>query len=288
VPAREYRTARSRTVGTALFAVFFSGLGVLGLVVGAMGWAPPNGVSYAAGAGVLVPGWLAALSLRKATRADAAGLRLRGMFRTRVVPWSHVRYIHVRPSRGAESGAPPRGVPVIGNGDWVVQAGLVDGTVTLPGTAGRAGRARQFAAGLTADHPGPPWLAIGLDLTAIPADGRPQTPLLVTEPLHYRASWELPGLAGTSQAGAPLLCSSASTLAPGDSARAVILPLTGAHLSQWRLLSPGDQLRLLDGPQVRGHAVVRWSQNTSLPVPSTDTNRFSLWASSSDDLPGPA
>jgi hypothetical protein len=50
VKAREYRMARSSTVGTAVFAVIFTGLGVMEIIVGAMGWAP-SGVSYAAGAG---------------------------------------------------------------------------------------------------------------------------------------------------------------------------------------------------------------------------------------------
>jgi hypothetical protein len=280
--------ARSSTVGTAVFAVIFPGLGVMEIIVGAMGWAP-SGVSYAAGAGAFVPGWLAAMSLRRVTWADAAGLRLRGMFRTRVVPWSHVRYIYVRPTRGAESAAIHRVGPGIDDRHWVVQAGLVDGTVTLPGTDGQADRTRQFAADLTADNPGQQWLAIGLDLTAVPtAEGSSQTPLLVTESLRYRANWGLPGMTGTGQTGAPLLCSSAWTLAPGDSARAVVLPLTDAHLSEWRLLGQGDRLRLFEGPRACGHAVVRWSESTSLPVPSTDTDRFNIWANSSDDLPRPA
>jgi Bacterial PH domain len=201
------------------------------------------------------------------TWVDDAGLRLRGMFRTHAVPWSHVRYIQAGP-----------------NGrKWAVEAGLADGKVMLPGTVGQPDRAKQFAADLTADNPGQQWLAIGLDLTAIPAEGSPQTPLLVTESLHYRANWGLPGMTGKT--GAPLLCSSAFTLAPGDSARAVIIPLTDAHLSEWRLLGPGDRLRLFDGPRVCGHAVVRWSESTSLPVPSTDTDRFSIWVNSGDDLP---
>jgi hypothetical protein len=279
--------ARHNTAGTAVFAVIFTGLGVMEIIVGAMGWAP-SGVSYAAGAGTLVPGWLAAMSLRRVTWADAAGLRLRGMFRTRVVPWSHVRYIYVRPTRGAESAAIHRVGPGIDDRHWVVQAGLVDGTVTLPGTDGQADRTRQFAADLTADNPGHPGLAIGLDLTAVPAEGSSQTPLLVIESLRYRANWGLPGMTGTGQTGAPLLCSSAWTLAPGDSARAVVLPLTDAHLSEWGLLGQGDRLRLFEGPRVCGHAVVRWSESISLPVPSTDTDRFSIWANSSDDRPRPA
>jgi hypothetical protein len=272
VKAREYRPTRSATVGTAESAVILTGWGVLEIISGAMGWTP-GGWVYALGVGLIVGGWFYARSLRMVTWADDAGLRLRGMFRTRVVPWSHVRYIRTRANR---------------NG-WSVVAGLVDGAVGLPGTDRTPDRARQLAADLTADHPGRQWLAIGLDLTAVPApEGSHQTPLLVTAPLRRRANWGLPGMTGTDQAEAPLLSSSAATLRPSDSARAVIIPLTDAHMSQWRRLGQGDQLRLFDGSQVCGHAVVRWSEDTSLPVPSTDTDRFAAWAFSSDDRPRPA
>ena len=261
--------ARSDTVVMAVFAVILTGWGVMEIIIGAMGWAP-SGWAYATAAGLIACGWFAARSLRRVTWADDAGLRLRGMFRTRVVPWNHVRYIQARPDGRM----------------WIVEAGLVDGTVKLPGTDGRPDRTMQFAADLTAVNPGEQWLAIGLDLTAVSAaEGSRQTPLLVTEQFRYRASWGLPGMTGAGQTGAPLLCSSAFTLAPGDSARAVIIPLTDAHMSEWHLLGQGDRLRLFAGPRVCGHAVVRWSESTSLPVPSTDTDRFSTWANSSDDLP---
>jgi hypothetical protein len=95
-------------------------------------------------------------------------------------------------------------------------------------------------------------------------------------------------MAVAGQAAAPPLCSSAWTLAPGDSARTVIIPLNDGHMSEWRLLSQGDRLRLLEGRRVCGHAVVRWLEDTCLPVPSTDVDRFRTWAASSDDRPGPA
>jgi hypothetical protein len=137
--------------------------------------------------------------------------------------------------------------------------------------------------------PGPQWLAIGLDLTLVPtAEGGRQTPVLFSEPIRYRPNWGLPGMTGTDQTGAPVLCSSAHTLAPGDSARAVIIPLTDAHMTEWRLLNEGDALRMFEGPRICGHAVVRWSENTSRPIPATDKNRFSAWANSSDDRPRPA
>jgi hypothetical protein len=277
VEAREYRMDRFDTVGTGVFAVFLTGLGVMEIIIGAMGWATGpgqpaggSGLAYAAGVGSIAGGWLAARSLRQMTRADDAGLRLRGMFQTSVVPWSHVRYIQARSDART----------------WIVEAGLIDGTVKLPGIHGSPDRTKQFAAELTEVNPGKQWLAIGLDLTLAPIAGSRHTPLLLTEPLRYHANWGLPGMAGTDQTGAPLLCS--RKLAPGDRARAVIIPLTDAHMSEWRLLDQGDRLRLFEGPRVCGHAVVRWSENTGLPVPSTDTDRFSTWTNSSDDRPRPA
>jgi hypothetical protein len=176
--------ARSDTVGTAVFAAILIALGVFEIVGDATGWANGGAWWYFQGAGLVAGGWFAARSRRTVTWADDAGLRLRGMFRTREVPWSQVRYIRARPD----------------GRKWIVEAGLVDGTVKLPGTVGRPDRTRQFAADLTAVNPGEQWLAIGLDLTAVPAaEGSRQTPLLVTESLRYRANWGLPGMTGTDQ-----------------------------------------------------------------------------------------
>jgi hypothetical protein len=139
------------------------------------------------------------------------------------------------------------------------------------------------------DSPSEPWLAIGLDLTLVPtAEGGRSAPVSFATPLGYRPNWGLPGMTGTDQTGAPVLCSSVSPLAPGDSARAVVIPLTDAHMVEWRLLDQGDKLRMFEGPRVCGHATVRWADNTSLPVPGTDEARFRAWASSSDDGPRPA
>lgn len=143
---------------------------------------------------------------------------------------------------------------------------------------------------VSADNsPSDSWLAIGLDLTLVPAaEGGRSGPVSLETPLGYRPNWGLPGMTGTDQTGAPVLCSSTNPLAPGDSARVVIIPLTDAHMVEWRLLGWGDKLRMFEGPRVCGYATVRWAENTSLPVPVTDQARFRAWASSSDDLPRPA
>jgi len=139
-----------------------------------------------------------------------------------------------------------------------------------------------------ADGPGEPWLAIGLSLTLVPtAAGGRQTPLLLAEPFRYRPNWGLPGMTGTEQTGAPVLCSSASVLAPGGSARVVVIPLTDAYMTAWCLLNQGDQLRMFEGPQICGNATVQWTQSITVPVPAADQARFLGWANSSDDQPGP-
>jgi len=98
------------------------------------------------------------------------------MSETRVVPWSHVRHFHAR-AYGRS---------------WIVVAGLVDGTVKLPGTDGGPDRTKQHA-DVTAVNPGEQWLAIGLDLALVTtAEGGRQTPLLVTEPLRYRPTGDYP------------------------------------------------------------------------------------------------
>lgn len=261
----------SKTVSRVIFAVFFGGIGVV-LVIGiAMGWetgpGPGTGGWYVVAASYIVVGGLGARSVRKATWADRAGLRVRGMLGMRVMPWSQVRYFRFAGS---------------GNG-LVVEAVLLDDSVRLAGTEGHPDRTRQLAADLMAFAPSKSWLAIGLDLTSVPsARGSRQTALLVTEQLRCRAEWSLPGANGTVQAGAPLLCCPVPTLVPGASARAVIIPLTDAHMSEWRLLGEGDQLRLVEGLEVRCRAVVRWSETTTIPVPLHDIDRYSRWSRSSD------
>jgi hypothetical protein len=138
------------------------------------------------------------------------------------------------------------------------------------------------------DNPGENWLAIGLDLTLVPtAGGGRRTALALSEPFRYRPNWGLPGMTGTEQTGAPVLCSAASSLEPGDSARAVIVPLTDYHLVEWRLLNRGDKLRMFEGPRVCGHATVRWTETTRRPVPAADAARFRTWTESGGERPEP-
>lgn len=134
----------------------------------------------------------------------------------------------------------------------------------------RQGRTRRCdAEHMTAhDSPGETWIAIGLDLTLVPAaGGGRQTTLLLSEPYRYRPNWSLPGMTGTGQTGAPLLCSSPSTLEPGSSARVVVIPLTDAHMAEWRLLDQGDTLRMFEGARVCGHATVRWTRTPAARYP---------------------
>jgi len=68
--------------------------------------------------------------------ADDAGLRLRTLFRTRVIPWSLVRSFETRSA---------------GRAGYAVQMKLSTGKkVLLPGTPGKLERAKQIAAALSA------------------------------------------------------------------------------------------------------------------------------------------
>jgi len=126
-------------------------------------------------------------------------------------------------------------------------------------------------------QPAQPWLALGvtLQLTATAEGGR-QTALLLDQPFRYRPNWLLPGSNGA--AGTAVLCASSDQLAPGGSARIVIIPLIEDSLPLWSEAAEGDELRMLEGAHTRGTATVAWTAPTMLPVPADDSTRFCTWA----------
>jgi hypothetical protein len=133
---------------------------------------------------------------------------------------------------------------------------------------------------------GDPWLALGLELRLVTtADGGRQTPVLLAEPLRYRPNWGLPGMTGAEQAGAPVLCSSASQIAPGGQALVVIIPLSDHALPRWRQVRDGDELRMFEGARICGHATVLWAAPTRRPLPAGDRKRFRDWVSSWRERP---
>lgn len=139
------------------------------------------------------------------------------------------------------------------------------------------------------DGPGDPWLALGLDLRlTTTAKGGRQTPVLLDEPFRYRPNWGLPGMTGRDQTGGPVLCSSARQIAPGGTARIVIIPLADESLPLWRQVREGDELRLFEGPRICGLATVIWTAPTRRPVPAADEARFRSWAASGGQPPEPA
>jgi hypothetical protein len=104
--------------------------------------------------------------------------------------------------------------------------------------------------------------------------------VLLTEPLRYRPNWGLPSMTGMEQAGAPVLCSSASQIAPGGQARVVIIPLSDHALPLWRQVRVGDELRMFEGTRICGHATVLWATPTRRPLPAGDRARLRDWVSS--------
>jgi hypothetical protein len=131
-----------------------------------------------------------------------------------------------------------------------------------------------------------PWLAVGVDLRLIPtAEGGRRTPVLLDEPLRYRPNWGLAGMTGLDQVGGPVLCSSAAQVAPGESARVVIIPLAEQSLPLWRQVHDGDELRMFEGPRVCGLARVQWTEKTRRPVPEADHARYRAWAASDGRWP---
>lgn len=131
-----------------------------------------------------------------------------------------------------------------------------------------------------------PWLALGIELrlTTTEEGGRSK-PLGVDDnyrSLQYRPNWGLPGMTGTEQVGAPVLCFGNFPLALGDRTRAVIIPLVDLSLELWRAVQVGDDLRMFEGPRICGEACVIWTTSTTRPVDQADETRFCAWARGGD------
>lgn len=92
-------------------------------------------------------------------------------------------------------------------------------------------------------------------------------------------------MTGANQVGAPVLRFGREPIAPGESTRAVIVPLAPQSMHLWREVKIGDELRMFEGPRVCGIGVVRWVADTERPVPETDDARFASWAEGRSDPP---
>jgi hypothetical protein len=111
-------------------------------------------------------------------------------------------------------------------------------------------------------------LALGLDLQVVAtSQGGRAGPIDGAEAFSYRPNWQLPGMTGTEQVGAPVACFSQAGVSPGDRVRAVITPLYLETLPLWRALVPGDELRMFEGHRICGIASLLWTSETKWPLP---------------------
>jgi hypothetical protein len=83
-------------------------------------------------------------------------------------------------------------------------------------------------------------------------DGGRRTPISAGR-FTYRPNWSRTHPDPARQSGAPVLCTNPATVAPGESCRAVIVPL---HPRFWHGLAVGDRLYLYEGPRLCGEATV--------------------------------
>ena len=141
--------------------------------------------------------------------------------------------------------------------------------------------ARRYARGVeTIDS-----LALGIHVKLVPtAEGGRATPLLggheVGHRFTYRPNWGLPGWPDGDQTAAPVLGFSRSNIAPGENARAIIVPLF-REVGRWGDVNDGDELRMYEGSRVCGRARVCWVRATTWPMPLDEQDRLVQWLSSS-------
>ena len=121
--------------------------------------------------------------------------------------------------------------------------------VTLPATPAAVGE--------------PSGLIVGVQLhLRETSDGGRRTPVSAGR-LTYQPNWSRTRPDATRQSGAPVLCTSQRTVAPGDNCRAVIVPL---YPPFWNGLQVGDQLYLYEGGRQCGEATVLKTAEITRPL----------------------
>ncbi|WP_157537087.1 hypothetical protein [Nocardioides sp. Root190] len=125
-------------------------------------------------------------------------------------------------------------------------------------------------------------LAIGIDLDFVStAEGGRTTPLLGgADPENrftYRPNWGLPGWPDGDQTGAPVLGFAKADVEPGESTRAVIVPMFFEQVPAWLDVQPGDVLRMYEGSRICGRATVRWIEQATWRMPEAEQERFARW-----------
>jgi hypothetical protein len=124
------------------------------------------------------------------------------------------------------------------------------------------------------------WPVLGIDLTLLRTEdgGRRKTLSAPYEACAFRPNWRLSGMSRLEQLGAPVLCFGGLPLGPGGRTRAVIVPFAEASLPLWHDVDSGHLLEMMEGPAIRGHAVVEWIAPSRRPIADEDVDRFRLWA----------
>lgn len=127
-----------------------------------------------------------------------------------------------------------------------------------------------------------PTVALGIELQLLPTSGGGRrTPLAGGNDrsaiFTYRPNWGLPGMVHPDQTGAFVFGFSRSDIAPGETVRAVIVPPFPDIVASWEAVAEGDTLKLYEGPDVRGSALVLWRAATTLPMTEADEDRFATW-----------
>ncbi|GAA1015965.1 hypothetical protein Aple_011140 [Acrocarpospora pleiomorpha] len=96
------------------------------------------------------------------------------------------------------------------------------------------------------------------------------------EPYSYRPNWDVAGRKDPlSQTGAPVLCLDRLWLHPGESTRAVLVPLSP---EAWHAVGEGDRIYLYEGPRLCGDAVVTIIRPAFLPLSDDEENSWRDWA----------
>ncbi|GAB3828206.1 hypothetical protein [Kribbella italica] len=125
-------------------------------------------------------------------------------------------------------------------------------------------------------------LAIGVELQLVPVgEGGRESALkggcAPTDRFTYRPNWGIPTWGAGEQTAGPVLGFSTTDIQPGETARAVLVPTIPDHLPAWRGVSPGEILRMYEGPRVCGFGTVVWVEPASWPMPPYEQEQFTAW-----------
>ncbi|MDO6144561.1 hypothetical protein [Paenarthrobacter aurescens] len=119
--------------------------------------------------------------------------------------------------------------------------------------------------------------AVAIDLQLLPDTGRHHPLPGGSSPerrFTYRPNWGLPGWPDGEQTAAPVLGFSRANLHPGESVRAVIVPLFPEAVPAWSEVLPDDELRMYEGLRLCGVGTVLWAEQATLPMPDDEQEQL--------------